>query len=134
MSGGRRSIALTGPWVAIAAAYDDTTARNPSLHVDVRLLAAARSRMEFSGHAHFRRGELRTILSRLTESTGELVPLSPNYVTRRINWLVGATVLAAGSWSECLVLPPFGVQCGRRSATASPCPKRPVGRAENLAT
>lgn len=130
---GRKRITLEGgSWVAVSRAYDDTNARNPALSTDVRLLAAMRSRLEPSGHAHFGRGELRLILAKLDASTGELKPLTPSALTRRIKALAGAGLLLDGSWSSCLVSPPFAMQTGERTAAKTACLARPGGRSQNL--
>ncbi|MFD6030137.1 hypothetical protein ACFWE5_05450 [Cellulosimicrobium funkei] len=129
----RHKITLDGPWVAVSRAQDDTAARNYELSTDLRLLGAARSRLELGGHSHFNRRELRTILAKVNRRTGELAPLSASALTRRIGALVDAGLLAHGSWSECLVVPPFSVQTGERYAETTGCPKRPAGRSQNLA-
>lgn len=124
----RKSINIPGPWVAVAQAYDDAAARNPALSSHVRILSAARSRLEFNGHAHFARQELRTILSSVDRQTGELTPLSKSALTRAVQHLTDGGLLADGSWSQCLRLPLFGVQNGTGRTKGRPtCPRAPAG-------
>ncbi|MGW6131336.1 hypothetical protein ACWFNE_15040 [Cellulomonas sp. NPDC055163] len=122
----RRSLSIPETWAAVATVYDDAAARNPALSTDLRLMSAARSRIELSGHSHWRRGELRLLLSKANMTTGELTPLSASALKRAIGRMVEAGMLQAGSWSECLVHPIFAVQTGRKDAK-SPCPTRPQG-------
>lgn len=122
----RSSITIPDSWIAVSQAYDDRAARNFALSTDVRLLSAARARIEFSGHSHFGRGELRQILSRASERTGEVTALSPRALVRAVDRMVEAGMLLPGSWSGCLVHDQFAVQTGVKG-TPSPCPKKPAG-------
>lgn len=124
----RKAISIQGSWVAVSQAHDEAAARNPLLSTHLRVLAAARSRLEFSGHAHFGRQELGTIVSKVAKDTGELTRLSPSALTRAIKHLVDGDQLMDGSWSECLRLPLFAVQNGTgRSRPGPPCPQMPKG-------
>lgn len=129
----RQRISIPGDWVAVARHHDAEVARNPYVHTDVRLIAAARSAIEPSGHAHFGRGELRTILETADKKTGELRPLTPSAVKRAIARLVGGGLLLPGSWSQCLILPLFDVQTAQRIVN-SPCPAKPPGGLPTAAT
>lgn len=131
----RRSpgISMKDSWVAVSQAYDDAAARNPALSTDVRLLAAARSRLEITGHSHWNRGELALVLSKLRRDpehdAEHMVRLRRETVTAAIDRLTDAGLLMPSSWSECLVLPPFAVQIGTKDAAATECPTKPEGRA-----
>lgn len=120
-------ISIRGEWVAISRAYDDMAARNPVLSTDLRILAAGRSRLELSGHSHWRRGELRNVLATVNRQTGEASPLSKSALTRRIGALADAGLLEPGSWSECLRVPLFSVQVGVKGVPSN-CPAKPQGR------
>lgn len=122
----RQRLSIPDTWAAVATVYDDAAARNVALSTDLRLMSAARSRIELSGHSHWRRGELRYVLSKVNTTTGELTPLSASALSRAIVRMVEAGMLQGGSWSECLVHPMFAVQTGRKDAK-SPCPARPHG-------
>lgn len=122
----RPRLLIRDDWVAVSSVYDDAAARNPALSTDLRLMSAARSRIELSGHSHWHRGELRHVLAKVDRKTGELTPLSASAVNRAISRMVDAGMLQAGSWSECLINPLFYVQTARR-VTASACPAKPPG-------
>lgn len=122
----RRRLSIRDDWVAVSTVYDDAAARNPALSTDLRLISAARSRIELSGHSHWKRGELRHVLTKVNATTGELVPLSASALTRAIVRMVEAGMLQHGSWSECLVHPMFEVQIALKRSQ-SPCPTKPCG-------
>jgi len=126
----KRNISIADTWTAVSQAYDDATARNPALGTDLRLVAAARSRMEYGGHAHFKRGELAVILSKAkADGVGGYVlePLHRTTVKKAIDRMADAGLLVRGSWSEDLILPPFSVQFGSKQAAVTRCPKKPKG-------
>jgi len=111
------------PWVACSQDTDDRIARDDRLSTDTRLLAAARSRLEPQGHAHFKRGELSRILSQVNKTTGEIGPMSSNGLRRAIRKLSEAGLLLSDSWSQCLRVPLTDVQNG--NGYNSECPTKP---------
>lgn len=127
----RSSITIRDSWIAVSQAYDDRAARNFALSTDVRLLSAARARIEFNGHSHFGRGELRHILSKVNERTGEVSDLSNSALSRAIDRMVEARMLLPGSWSECLIHDPFTVQTGVKGYETE-CPAKPHGLSKNF--
>ncbi|WP_298325390.1 hypothetical protein [Haloactinopolyspora sp.] len=124
-SGRRKGISIVEDWVAVSRDHDEAAAHNWDLSTDLRMLSAARWRLELSGHSHWRRGELRDVLAS-PDAAGELKPLSASAVGRRIKALVDAGQLLPGSWSQCLVLPLFKVQTGMKG-TPTECPRKPAG-------
>ena len=79
-------------WRAVSVVSDEQTADNPEVSSDVRLLALARARMDFSGHAHFKRGEVRERLAYVQKTgkrAGEIRVPSREAVRKAINRLVG---------------------------------------------
>lgn len=95
--------------------------------MDVRLLALARARMDFGNHSHFKRGELRERLAYVVKSgpkAGEVRKPTRQAITTAIGRLVEWGVFSPGSWSECIVYPPFAVQNGFKATASTPCPTR----------
>lgn len=98
----------------------------------LRIVALAMSRLEPKGHAHFDQGELRRLLSRVDERTGELKEPSRDSITRDIRTLEESGFLLPGSWLRDLRMPMFDVQYGRSDRDNSMCPKKPPGCVSNL--
>jgi len=74
-----RRIGLEGAWTAVAREADEQAARNPDLSTDLRIVAAARWRLDAAGHSHFPRtgrDSLRVVLGKVDKGTGELLPIT----------------------------------------------------------
>jgi hypothetical protein len=110
-------------WSAVSTYFDERTVDNPRASLEVRLLAAARARIDPTGHSHWARGELRSRLV-VFSPIGSLEPVERSTLGRAIGRLVRAKILLPGSYSECLVYEPFAVQTGMTNGSWPPCPKR----------
>lgn len=114
-------------WSAVSTMFDEATIDNSRASLEVRVMAAARARIDPTGHSHWRRGELRSRLL-VYSPTGEHVPVERSTLGRAIGRLVAAKILLRGSSSECLVYVPFAVQTGMTTGAWPPCPKRGDGQ------
>ncbi|WP_454853261.1 hypothetical protein [Promicromonospora soli] len=103
--------------------FDETTVDNPRVVLDVRILAAARARIDPTGHAHWRPGELRNRLV-VFGSTGDLTPVTRENLNAAIRRLTAAKILLRGSSGQCLVYDPWAVQTGMRNGVWPPCPRK----------
>jgi hypothetical protein len=134
MGARRPKITGLGTWNAVSRDEDERLALDHRVgNVEVRLVAAARSRMDQRNHAHFRRGELREILRGATDkrpaATREDASLPHgDTVTRAIERLVSWGLLAHGSWKQCLIVPPFAAMVNAK-VPSTPCARKPAGRA-----
>jgi hypothetical protein len=95
------------PWAALAQPAIAEFAANPDIHpLAVRVLFAALSRMDSSGHAGFGTGELGRILSSVDRQTGELRKASWSAVSDAIRQAKAAGYVMSDSTARCLVLSP----------------------------
>ncbi|MCZ2261746.1 hypothetical protein [Isoptericola sp. QY 916] len=118
------------PWRGVSAVADEKLANNVEASMDVRIVAFARARLEFSGHAHFGRSELREVLAYVVKSgpgAGEIRKPTRHGVTKAIQRLTDWGVFSPGSWSECIVFPGMSVQNGSKAQGEKPCPGRQPG-------
>ena len=121
-----RGIGLEAAWTAVSREADERAARNPDLSTDLRLIAAARWRLDRDGHSHFpATGDdgLRAVLSKVDRATGQLTPLSQRATERAIARLVAGDQLSAvnRNSARCLRLPRYAND-GPRGAKRSTCP------------
>lgn len=115
------------PWRGVSAIADERLAANVEASTDIRLVALARARLEFSGHAHFKRGELRECLAYVVKSgpdAGSICTPSRHAVNKAIDRLKAWGVFAPDSWSQCIQFPPFSVQNGSKVGAQTPCPPK----------
>lgn len=122
-----RRIGLEGAWTAVAREADEQAARNPDLSTDLRIVAAARWRLDAAGHSHFPRtgrDSLRVVLGKVDKGTGELLPITDRSVRRGISSLVTAGVLSSRNRSSalCLRLPQGSNDAGGGTRMHSRCP------------
>lgn len=114
-------------WTAVSVMFDEATIDNPHVCLEVRVMAAARARIDPTGHSHWRRGELRSRLVGFADDDGEglgLVPVHRNTLAACVARLTAAGILLPGSGPMCLVYAPFAVQTGMTNGAWPPCPNR----------
>jgi hypothetical protein len=102
------------------AQWDQGLARNLSAKLEHRVLALVRLRLEPSGHAHFARGELVSLLEVANRSTGEIRPVSTSTLDRTLAALADQGLIRPEHGRRCVR--PVGVRQGSRSTPATPCP------------
>jgi hypothetical protein len=110
-------------WSAVSTVFDEATIDNPHVVLDVRIMAAARARIDPSSHSHWRPGELRNRLV-VIGSTGELTPVTRENLNAAIRRLTSAKILQAGSSGQCLAYSVWDVQTGMRNGAWPPCPRK----------
>lgn len=83
----------------------DVAAQAHNLDPAHRLWMLAMGRAEQGGHAQFEPGEIRSLILKLNEQTGELSEYSDRNIKRWIAKLVEAGLIGDASTPECIVLP-----------------------------
>lgn len=122
-----RGIELEGGWTAVARQADEDAARNPGLSTDLRIVSAARWRMDGQGHSHFPKtgaDSLPQVLARVNRATGELTPMTDRGVRKALAALVAAGLLSSRNRSSllCLRLPRAANDAGGGTRSRKRCP------------
>lgn len=99
---------VKNPWAKHYQAVWEDRAADTTLPLWLRMTCIAYGRHEANGHANFRRGQLSWILGKMTEELS-WKRVDRAQLTKAITVAVRHGWLAAGSCSECLIVPGHAV-------------------------
>jgi hypothetical protein len=101
---------MYAPWAKHYQSAWDNRAANTELPLWMRVVCLAYGRHEANGHASFQRGDLSWILGKPSKIGGDFKRRDRHTIRDAIAVAVRYGLLAEGSCSECLVVPPNAIQ------------------------